>query len=593
MALTRITSDGITDGSILNADLHNSADIAGTKISPDFGSQNIVTTGQLQISNTILNNTTNGSLSLQANGTGAVVIKAPNTSYDATLQLNCSQNTHGVKISAPPHSAAASYTLTLPSDIQNGKFLTVDSNGVTSWADPQLTASEILTLIKTVDGSGSGLDADTLDGISSASFLRSDAEDTSSARMNFNNSSNYPVIIGSTSGMNNDRLLLRGCASPTIQFREDDTDKAFIQWHSDGYFRIANQEDSSQLRVQDDIKFSLDGSTFYKVWHGGNDGASSGLDSDLLDGQHGSYYLNYNNFSNTPTIPTNNNQLTNGAGYITSASLSGVSDGGNAASLDGIDSSQFVRSDADDTINAVLTTRRIVVQGNHDIRLTNGNWTGNATKIQHHNQTLYLQGGTGSINNKSIIFRHSDGNDRWHIEDGGHFLPSADSTYDIGSNSVRVRNGYFDTLYGDGSNLSGVAAFPSGTTMLFVQSSAPTGWTKQTNYDNRALRIVNGSSGGSGAGSNGFTNVLSSNVNTSGGSVSSHTLSTSQIPSHSHSVPRGDVNWGSGSGNSLWGNNANRQTGSTGGGGSHSHSFTNPQVNLNIAYVDVIYASKD
>ena len=35
------------------------------------------------------------------------------------------------------------------------------------------TASEILTLLKTVDGSGSGLDADTLDGVSSASFLRS------------------------------------------------------------------------------------------------------------------------------------------------------------------------------------------------------------------------------------------------------------------------------------------------------------------------------------------------------------------------------------------------------------------------------------
>ncbi len=48
------------------------------------------------------------------------------------------------------------------------------------------------------------------------------------------------------------------------------------------------------------------------------DGASSGLDADLLDGQHGSHYLDYNNFSNTPTIPTNNNQLTNGAGYITS-----------------------------------------------------------------------------------------------------------------------------------------------------------------------------------------------------------------------------------------------------------------------------------
>jgi hypothetical protein len=48
------------------------------------------------------------------------------------------------------------------------------------------------------------------------------------------------------------------------------------------------------------------------------DGASSGLDADLLDGQEGSYYLDYNNATNKPTIPTNNNQLTNGAGYITS-----------------------------------------------------------------------------------------------------------------------------------------------------------------------------------------------------------------------------------------------------------------------------------
>ena len=48
------------------------------------------------------------------------------------------------------------------------------------------------------------------------------------------------------------------------------------------------------------------------------DGAGSGLDADLLDGQQGSHYLNYNNFTNTPTIPTNNNQLTNGAGYVTS-----------------------------------------------------------------------------------------------------------------------------------------------------------------------------------------------------------------------------------------------------------------------------------
>lgn len=41
----------------------------------------------------------------------------------------------------------------------------------------RLSASTLLTLIKTVDGAGSGLDADQLDGISSGSFLRSDTSD--------------------------------------------------------------------------------------------------------------------------------------------------------------------------------------------------------------------------------------------------------------------------------------------------------------------------------------------------------------------------------------------------------------------------------
>ena len=51
-------------------------------------------------------------------------------------------------------------------------------DGIESGATADQTASEILTLIKTVDGSGSGLDADLLDGISSASFLRSDTSDS-------------------------------------------------------------------------------------------------------------------------------------------------------------------------------------------------------------------------------------------------------------------------------------------------------------------------------------------------------------------------------------------------------------------------------
>jgi len=50
--------------------------------------------------------------------------------------------------------------------------------------------------------------------------------------------------------------------------------------------------------------------TEYKLWNQGNDGANSGLDADLLDGQQGTYYLDYNNFTNTPTIPSTSNLVT-------------------------------------------------------------------------------------------------------------------------------------------------------------------------------------------------------------------------------------------------------------------------------------------
>ena len=52
-----VTSANISDLSIVNADINASAAIAGTKISPDFGSQNIVTTGTLSSDNITISNT--------------------------------------------------------------------------------------------------------------------------------------------------------------------------------------------------------------------------------------------------------------------------------------------------------------------------------------------------------------------------------------------------------------------------------------------------------------------------------------------------------------------------------------------------------
>ena len=103
----------------------------------------------------ILTNTTNGSIQLVPNGTGNVTISGAGGN-DGTLQLNCSANSHGVKIKSPPHSAAASYTLTLPeADGTQGTFLKTDGSGALSFVDP----NKILQGNSSAEITGTGNDA--------------------------------------------------------------------------------------------------------------------------------------------------------------------------------------------------------------------------------------------------------------------------------------------------------------------------------------------------------------------------------------------------------------------------------------------------
>jgi microcystin-dependent protein len=132
------------------------------------------------------------------------------------------------------------------------------------------------------------------------------------------------------------------------------------------------------------------------------------------------------------------------------------------------------------------------------------------------------------------------------------------------------------TFLGSGLSLGG---FPPGTVMLFVQTAAPTGWTKSTTHDNKALRVVSGSV--TTGGTQNFTAVLN-------GTVGATTLTTAQIPSHTHTLPGGtNVNVTSFTPPRISSTNlADITTNATGGGGSHTHS-------MDVAYVDVIIATKD
>ena len=93
-----------------------------------------------------------------------------------------------------------------------------------------------------------------------------------------------------SAGSGDQKLIIRG-TNPYIRWKEGSTDKAFMQWHSDGYLRIKNQEDSSVLRIRDNLQFSTDDSTFNSIWYAGNDGSGSGLDADTLDGVQASGFV--------------------------------------------------------------------------------------------------------------------------------------------------------------------------------------------------------------------------------------------------------------------------------------------------------------
>ena len=158
---------------------------------------------------------------------------------------------------------------------------------------------------------------------------------------------------------------------------------------------------------------------------------------------------------------------------------------------------------------------------------------------------------------------------------------------------------------------------PSGTAMLFVQSAAPTGWTKSTTHNDKALRVVSGPAGTGGVVA--FTTAFASQAVS--GTVGNTTLTTAQMPAHSHSGAtdtqgnhshsvNGLYSPGSGGGGSA-SNNAdgtsysfwttttagahahNLTTYNSGGGQSHTHAFTGTAINLAVQYVDVIIAMKD
>ena len=124
------------------------ADSAMQDLSDD-GSPHL--SANLDVQATEINTTTsNGNIKLNPNGTGCVEAMGDGTTDGTTgaIQLNCSNNNHGVKIQSPAHSAGATYTLTLPTATgAANSLITTNGSGVLSFTNnPTLTTPVVTTL---------------------------------------------------------------------------------------------------------------------------------------------------------------------------------------------------------------------------------------------------------------------------------------------------------------------------------------------------------------------------------------------------------------------------------------------------------------
>jgi hypothetical protein len=290
------------------------------------------------------------------------------------------------------------------------------------------------------DGSGSGLDADKVDGLHASQFLRSDANDTHSGVITFTADGGGIAFSRNTDGAGvrfyNDS---DSDTNSALNFHIADNGNEDFTWTGK-----SGPTTTELMRISPDggqTGFKFRGNT---VWHAGNDGSGSGLDADKLDGldssafapashthnelqqketiSYGASTLQYADRSGTggggngqvPYNPTGDwyyhliMNHRNSSGYYSDLALSfhtnnhyinrvtsgnrttvklwtdgndGSGSGLDADTVDGIQASQFLRSDASDTFNGQLTLAHTNVQ----LRLQDTTYSNHFWELDHQN----------------------------------------------------------------------------------------------------------------------------------------------------------------------------------------------------------------
>ena len=141
------------------------------------------------------------------------------------------------------------------------------------------------------EGSGNGLDADTLDGIEASQFLRNDAVTETITSQNWNN------FIDGTEVHFSSVTNHTGSNRPSGSYHYGVALSYSV--NSGGKFQLYAPETATLgTSTNQGLWYRTGWSSTYRqwarIWDSTNDGSGSGLDADLLDGQQGSNYMRSN-----------------------------------------------------------------------------------------------------------------------------------------------------------------------------------------------------------------------------------------------------------------------------------------------------------
>ena len=371
-----VGGSNIAAGAIFNSDVNASAAIDGTKISPNFGSQDITTTGTLKFANV----------------------------YATTGNLPSASTYHGMF--AHVHNTGAAYfshagawyrlvhrdsngDIDHPNDLDVGGALTV--TGTTSTSKVTLNSTSPTIEFEESDGNP---DYRIISEGGALFFQDADAGPATRIKINTDGHVDITGNLDCASGVDvTGNITVTG----TVDGRDVASDGSKLDGIESGA-----TADQTAAEIRTLVESASDSNVFTDADHSKLNGIESGATAD----QTASEILTL--------IKT----------------VDGTGSGLEADLLDGHHSTQLLKSDSADTADGDITfnggSGAVTIAANSDIRLTNGNWTGNGggAKIQGHNSSLYLVYPDAG----NCFIRDDAGNNNFTVDSSGNCTAAGNVT---------------------------------------------------------------------------------------------------------------------------------------------------------------------